>query len=178
MREEEYKDVIGYEGLYQVSNKGNVKSLERTVWNGRGYYKTTERILKSFDDGHGYLQVILWKGGKSKTCKVHRLVAEAFLENTDNLPEVNHIDEDKTNNNVQNLEWCTRKYNINYGTRTEKTSKPVIGINKTSGLIVEFSSIMEAERVLGINNGHIVKCCKGKIKSIGGFYWMYAEGED
>ena len=172
---EEWRDIKGWEGLYQVSNLGNVKSLERKVWNGRGYYKTTERILKSFDNGYGYLQVILRKGEKSKTCYVHRLVACAFIPNPQGLPDVNHKDENKENNCVENLEYCTKAYNNNYGTRTEKTIKPVYGINKTSGLIVEFSSIMEAERALGINNSHIVKCCKGKQKSAGGFYWMYKD---
>ena len=192
---EEYRDIKGLEGYYQVSNLGNVKSLERKVWcgRGRGYYKTIpEKILKAGDDGYGYLQVVLCKGGKDKPCKVHRLVAEAFLENPDNLPDINHIDENPHNNNVNNLEWCTRKYNINYGTRNIRAGKSnskantnnpklsiaVISINKISGLITEFPSTMEAERVLGIDHSHIVKCCKGRQKSAGGFYWMYAEGED
>ena len=194
---EEYRDIKGFEGYYQVSNLGIVKSLERKVWcgRGRGYYKTIpEKILKAGDDGSGYLQVVLCKGGKDKPCKVHRLVAEAFLENPDNLPDINHIDENSHNNNVNNLEWCTRKYNINYGTRNIRAGKSnskantnnpklsiaVISINKISGLITEFPSTMEAERVLGIDHSHIVKCCKGRQKSAGGFYWMYAdqEGED
>ena len=182
---EEYRDIEGYEGLYQVSNLGRVKSLN---------YRRTgkERILKPGKDGHGYLQVILWKGGKSKTCKVHRLVAEAFLENPQGLPEINHISEDKTDNSLENLEWVSHEYNCNYGTRIKriaeanskaltnhpKLSKSVIAISKVSGLITEFKSIHEAERVLGINNSSIVKCCKGKLKSAGNYYWMYAEEEN
>lgn len=193
--EEEYRDIEGYEGLYQVSNLGNVKSLERMKWNGRGYQKVPERILKPRKNGYGYLQVNLNKEGKKSTYRVHRLVAEAFLENSENLPEVNHKDECKTNNNVSNLEWCTREYNINFGTRNKrvaesntgnpkmskaltnnpKKSKPVIGINKVSGLILEFPSAMEAERQTGTHQGHICKCCKGKLKSAGGFYWMYSD---
>ena len=186
---EEWKDIEGYEGMYQVSNLGNVKSLERKVWNGRGCYKTvSEKILKAGNNSDGYLQVILCKDGKDKSYRVHRLVAEAFLENPNNLPEVNHISEDKTDNRVSNLEWVTSKYNVNYGTRNKraaeantnnpKLSKPVICIDKVSGLIVEFSSISEATRQTGTNQGNIAKCCKGKLKSAGGFYWMYAEGED
>lgn len=201
MREEEYKDVIGYEGLYQVSNKGNVKSLERKVWNsrGRGFYMTVpERILKPIKTGSGYLQVDLSKDGKIKRHLIHRLVAEAFIPNTENLEQVNHIDEDKTNNCVENLEWCTREYNNNYGTRIRriaeantgnpklskantnnpKLSKPVISISKVSGLIVEYPSTQEASRQTGTHQGSIVECCKGRQKSAGGFYWMYAEGED
>lgn len=203
---EEWKDIEGYEGIYQVSNLGNVKSLERKVWcgRGRGYYKTIpEKILKTGESGRGYLKVILCKGGKSKSCKVHRLVAETFIPNPQGLPEVNHISEDKTDNSLENLEWVSHEYNLNYGTRNtragkkiaeklsgrklseehkgkiaEKLSKPIYGINKVSGLIVEFSSAKEASRQLGIDNSHIVHCLKGKYKSSGGFYWMYAEGED
>ena len=191
MREEEYKDVIGYEGLYQVSNKGNVKSLN---------YRHTgkERILKLRKNNRGYLQVFLYKEGKAKVYKVHRLVATAFIPNPNNLEQVNHIDEVKTNNIVENLEWCTREYNYHYGTRIRrvaeantgnpklskalinnpKLSKPVIGINKVSGLIVEFPSTHEASRQTGISQGNIAQCCKGKLKSAGGFYWMYAEEEN
>lgn len=177
---EVWKDIEGYEGLYQVSNKGRVKSLERTVWTGRGYYQTLpERILKPCKDSRGYLYVNLCKEGKRKTCRIHRLVAQAFIDNPDNLPEVNHIDEDKENNAIENLEWCTSKDNINFGTHNqrmaEKKSKPVIGIHKITGLILEFSSTHEAERQTGIAQGNICRCCNRKYKSAGGYYWMYAE---
>ena len=172
---EEWRDVIGYEGLYQVSNKGNVKSLN--------YGRTgKEKIMKPRKGSNGYLYIKLFKDGKSKTCSVHRLVAEAFLENTNNLPEVNHISEDKEDNRVSNLEWCSHIDNCNHGTRNrrvaEKISIPIYGINKVSGLIVEFSSAHEAERITGIRNSHICECCQGKRKSAGGFYWMYAEEEN
>lgn len=175
MREEEYKDVIGYEGKYQVSNLGNVKSLN---YNRTG----KERILKAGKSGRGYLYVILFKGGKGKPYTVHRLVAEAFIPNPQGLPEVNHISEDKEDNRVSNLEWCSHIDNCSYGTRNrriaEKNSKPIYGINKVSGLITEFKSTMEAERITGINHGNIVSCLKGRLKTAGNFYWMYAEGED
>lgn len=178
---EEWRDIKGFEGLYQVSNKGNVKSLERKVWcsRGRGYYRTVpEKILKASKKGRGYLSVTLSKDGIDDDYYVHQLVACAFIPNPHGYKELNHIDENKENNCVENLEYCTRAYNINYGTRNEKISKAVIGINKTSGLIVEFSSTMEAERQLGIAQQNICACCKGRKKSVGGFYWMYAEEEN
>ena len=170
-----WRDIKGCEGKYQVSNTGMVKSLN---------YRRTgkERILKLDDNGHGYLYVSLSKDGKGKSYPVHKLVATAFLENPNNLPEVNHKDEDKTNNCVENLEWCSKLYNINYGTGSkrsaEKRSKPVYSINKESGLITYWESIMEAERQTGISNSHISKCCQGKRKSAGGYYWMYSDSEE
>ena len=152
-----------YEGLYEVSNTGKVKSLN--------YRKTgKERILKTYDNGHGYLFVVLSKEGNREQPLVHVLVATAFLDNPDNLPEVNHKDEDKTNNCVENLEWCTSQYNTEYS-----QAKAVIGINKISGLILEFPSTREASRVTGTNISGIIRCCQGKIKSAKGFYWHYAD---
>lgn len=113
MNEEIWKPVVGYEGLYEVSSYGRVRSLDRydsknRFWKGR--------ILKLSDDGRGYLDVQLCSNGKVKHHLVHRMVAQAFIPNPDNLPQVNHRDEDKTNNRVENLEMCDAKYNINYGT--------------------------------------------------------------
>lgn len=163
MENEIWKDIAGYEGKYQVSNRGRVKSLN---YNRTGQ----ERILKVGNVGNGYLGVILYKNGKIKRCKIHRLVTTAFIPNPDNLPEVNHKDKNKTNNCVDNLEWCTTQYNIDYS-----KSKQVIGIHKVTGLILEFSSTMEAERITNIPNGNISKCCKGRRKSAGGYIWMYTE---
>ena len=162
---EEWKPIEGYEGLYEVSNMGRVKSLN---------YRHTgkERILKGGDDGYGYLCVNLCKDGKANKGKIHRLVAQAFLENPQNLPEVNHKNEDKTDNRVENLEWCTKQYNIEYS-----QAKAVIGINKVSGLILEFPSQMEASRQTGTNQGHIWGCCNGRRKSAGGFLWFYADDD-
>ena len=169
---EEWKDITGYEGLYQVSNTGKVKSLERTIWNsGRGCYRTVpERILKAKSNCNGYITVQLYKEGKKKYCRINRLVAIAFIPNPDNLPEVNHKDKIRTNNCVQNLEWCTKQYNIEYS-----KAKAVIGINKVSGLIVEFPSAYEAERVLSVTHQNVCACCNGKLKSAKGYYWMYAD---
>lgn len=104
---EEWKNIIGYEGLYEVSDKGNVRNVRRNT------------LLKLSKTKYGYIQVYLYKNGIRTGLKVHRLVAQAFIENPDNLPEVNHRDEDKLNNSVDNLEWCSHKYNVNYGHRTE-----------------------------------------------------------
>ena len=171
MKGEIWKDVKDYEGLYQVSNMGRVKSLN--------YNKTgKERIMKSYDSGHGYLQVQLCKDGKGKCYYVHRLVATAFLENPEGYNEVNHLDEDKTNNCVENLEYCSRLYNINYGTRTEKTCKPVFSVNKESGLVTYWESASEASRQLNISQSHICACCQGKRNSAGNHIWFYADDDD
>ena len=175
MKGEIWKDIEGYEGLYQVSNMGRVKSLN--------YHRTgKEGILEGYDNGYGYLQVQLWKDGKDKKCRINRLVAQAFLENPEGYTDVNHKNEDKTNNCVENLEWCSRSYNINHGTRNkrvaEKNSKPVFSVDKETGLIMYWESAKEAERCTGINNGNIINCCKGRAKSAGGHYWFYADDDN
>lgn len=162
MKKEYWKYIKGYEGLYQVSNFGRVKS------NKFG----KERILKPFTNSTGYLLVSLCKDGKVKAFTVHRLVAEAFIDNPDNLPQVNHRDENKLNNNVDNLEWCTNEYNINYGTRTERCSKPVLQYTLDGEFVREWPSIMEAARN-GYYQGHVVACCQGKRKAHKGFIWKY-----
>ena len=168
--EEVWKPITGYEGLYEVSSLGRIKSLN---YNHTG----KEKILKICKDGRGYLCANLCKDGKAKNHAIHRLVAKAFLPNPDNLPQVNHKDENKENNKVENLEWCSRSYNCSYGTRnkrtSEKNSKPVFSISKVNGLIMEYTSATEAERVTGIAQQSICRCCKGKLKSAGGYIWKY-----
>ena len=165
-----FKDIKGYEGKYQISNLGNVYSCNK------------RDLLIPDTNKDGYFRYHLYKDGKCKKCLAHRLVAEAFIPNPDNLECVNHIDENKTNNCVDNLEWCTKLYNNIYGSRIEninkKLYKPVIGINITNGLIVKYNSIKEASEVLGIDKSSISACCKGKIKSIGGYTWFYENPED
>lgn len=168
-----------YESLYQVSNWGRVKSL------GNGGTHKTSRILKPVKSKKGYLQVLLYKNGKRKMCKIHRLVAETFLENPENLPEVNHKDENKTNNLVGtpennykdgNLEWVSHRENINHGTRNERVakalSKPVLQLSLSGELIREWTSIEECGRN-GFNKGCVCNCCKGKLKTHKGFRFMY-----
>ena len=166
---EHWKAIAGYEGLYEVSDMGRVKSL----WYGK------DRILKPGKSGMGYLKVGLCKDGNLKQLLVHRLVAEAFIPNPNNLETVNHKDEDKTNNEISNLEWMSMKDNINYGTHNkrvaESLSKQVKMFDKSTGeLLATFYSTREAERVTGIAQSNIRSCCNGKRKSAGGYIWRYA----
>ena len=175
-----------YEGLYKVSNLGKILSLN---------YKNTGKpgLMNPGTNTSGYLQVGLSKNGKTNLCLVHRLVAEAFLENPDNLPEVNHKDEDKTNNFVflnedgtvnkekSNLEWKNHRDNCNHGTRNErmaktktngKLSKRVLQLSLTGDLIREWESTQECGRN-GFIQGNVVDCCNGKRKTHKGFRFMY-----
>ena len=125
---EEWKDIKGFEGIYQISNYGRVKSLGNSK-------NRKEKILKQVINNDGYLHIGLHKNGKKKDYLIHRLVAQEFLPNPYNYQEVNHIDEDRKNNYVLNLEWCSRQYNINYGshnTRAIKTRKNKIYFNLVS----------------------------------------------
>ena len=172
---------------YQVSNFGRILSLN---------YRNTGRaeLMTPVDNGHGYLVVNLRKNGEYKQCYVHRLIAETFLENPENLPQVNHKDEDKTNNFVflnedgtvnkekSNLEWKTPKENSNHGTRNEriakantngKTSKKVLQFSLSGEFIREWESTMECERN-GFNHSLVAACCNGKRKSHKGYKWCYA----
>lgn len=171
-----WKDIAGYENLYQVSNLGRVRSLDMYVnhWRG-GKVLRKGRELNQCADGRGYNIVSLCKNKEKKTWRVHRLVAQAFIPNPDNLPCINHKDENKLNNCVDNLEWCDHKYNNNYGTRNERLSKPVLQYTKDGKFIAEYPSIHEAERNTNIDDGSISRCCNGKYKHTGGFKWRYKE---
>lgn len=174
---EVWRDVVGYEGRYQVSSMGCVKSLERKVpkWDGERTVK--ERILKPGMGGGGYLLVNLYAGGKIRKFYVHRLVCEAFHENPDNKPQVNHLNEDKTDNRACNLEWCTAEENTNFGTRNERSrktlSKPVGQYTHDGELIKIWSSAREAQRQAGFNQSNISKVACGKYKQAYGFIWKY-----
>lgn len=171
MMEELWRDIKGFEGLYEVSNLGRVRSLKDN--NGQARIL----VLKVQKHRCGYQLVFLRKDGKLKGFVVHRLVAEAFIPNPDGLPEVNHIDEDKTNNRVDNLEWCTRKYNMNYGTCMErimeKRGKRVYQYTKSGAFIRSYPSIHEAERQTGIWVTNISACCLGRLNSTGGYAWSF-----
>ena len=166
---ETWKSVVGYEGLYEVSDLGRVRSLK--------FGK--EKILKPGKAHGGYLVIGIRKDGQRKFLLVHRLVAESFIPNPQGFKTVNHKDEVKTNNVASNLEWMSMKDNINYGTHNkrsaEKRSKQVQMFDKSTGeLLATFPSLMEVVRVTGINQSNISQCCKGKLKSAGGFLWQYS----
>jgi hypothetical protein len=123
MINESWKSITDYEEFYQISNLGRVKSLSRTIINVKGFvHKRKERILRNYSVSKGYLAVDLAIGKKRHCPKVHRLVALEFIPNPNNYPQVNHIDGDKTNNKVNNLEWCTCKYNINHAHKNKLTN--------------------------------------------------------
>lgn len=185
MKKEIWKPIKGYEGLYEVSNYGRIKNQ-------------FNHIRKLQINKFGYFRCILTKNGKQKFYFVHRLVAKAFIPNPNNLPFINHKDENKLNNFVyvnpdgtidfekSNLEWCTAKYNINYGSRKErvktktlngKLAKPVLQFTLDGKFIAEYPSAREAERQTGIYVGNISACCKNKYghKSAGGSVWKFKE---
>ena len=174
---EEWRDVKGYEGKYQVSNLGNVKSLN---YHRMGISKVlTPRKCKT-----GYLRIGLCKSSNKKTYNVHKLVAQAFLENPNNLPSINHKDENKENNRADNLEFCTQAYNNAYGTHNERVgkahrnrkdqSKPIIATD-ANGKETYFPSVKEAERLWGVDHSGVCKVLKGKYERMYGYEWRYAE---
>lgn len=168
----------GYVDIAQVSTRGQVQTVDRWVTDTKGRKVFHEgRILKPKREKNGYLAVTLYRNGKPRTFKVHRLVAETWLDNPENKPEVNHLDENKSNNDVYNLEWCSRKENANWGTgikrRTDSQSKPVQAIDPSSGEVVkEFPSISEAGRN-GFSAGTISCCCRGKRRIHKGYIWRF-----
>lgn len=201
MINEIWKPVVGYEGLYEISNLGRVKSLGNTLKGSR--FRGIETIRRQEVSKFGYYRVALRKDRKYKHWSVHRLVAIAFLPNPDNLPVVNHKDENPKNNRVDNLEWCTHQYNINYGTARERSAetfkksnvgkchyhksiatknrlkvgsyeKPVHQIDLVTGEIIQtFRCIREAERTF--NTKHISAVVNGRRNKAKGYFWKLAE---
>lgn len=176
--EEIWKDIKGYEGYYQISNLGRVKSLPRLhkKWDGHNYI-CKEKILKQAVNTGGYHFVELFKNGIGRITLVHKLVAESFVPNPKNLPELNHIDEVKTNNRADNLEWCNHLYNMRYGTRTQRAIEPqcktTLMLSKEGKVLRRFKSLNGAARELGIEASGICICISGKIKSYKGYVWKY-----
>ena len=168
---EVWNPVKGYEGLYKVSSMGRVKSL------------ITGKILKPEKGIGGYLRVHLYKDGKAKHFKVHRLVAEAFLKPVAGKDCVNHLDEVKTSNHYSNLEYCSPKENANWGTRNERMaekqrnapfkSKSVFQFSLNGKFIKEWPSVSEVHRQLGYTISFISRCCLGKCKQAYGYIWRY-----
>lgn len=189
-KEEIWRGVVGFEGVYKVSDKGNVYSVGRKDALGR---KRGGRMLKPSYDKDGYLRVTLCKNGKHKTRFIHRLVADAFVPNHNGYSEINHRDENKVNNYANNLEWCTREHNVNHGTLIERSSqtrsKKVKATNIETNEVTTFNSTQEAGHK-GYDQGGVAKACRGTYKTdtgklIGGdghlyrgYRWEYLEGDD
>lgn len=188
MIKEIWKDIKYYEGLYQVSNLGRIKSLKRKVYAGRGRMRWQyERILsENKTNGNGYKIVSLNKQGKSQNKYIHRLVAETFLENPNDYKYINHKDENKANNCVNNLEFCTAQYNCTYNdlhirnglkNRNNKYSKKILQLNDDDEIINIFPSISEASRQLNVSQQAISDCLRGIQLHSAGYKWKYANEE-
>lgn len=188
---EEWKDVPGYLGYYQISNLGRVKSLNRTiVYSPSKFYPNgrvrvlKEKILTPSVDKKGYEFVQLFINGNYRSKKIHRLVAEVFIPNPNNLEQVNHKDENKKNNKVSNLEWCTLIYNINYGTgkyrKTLNKRIPVVQYDLDGNMIREYESATAATKVLNIKQGSsrgILETRRGKHKYMFGYIWKFKHNQ-
>lgn len=193
--QEIWKDIKGYEDKYQISNLGNIKTIKE--WAGNKYsskYKKCNKLIKPIKDSGGYYCVFLWKNSKGKTHRIHRLVAETFIPNPEKLPCINHKDGNKQNNCINNLEWCTYKYNSNEAIRLglsnpiegknlkrwngkfgkeHNKSKKIRQINKeTNKTIAIFDSINDAYRKTGISPSNISTCCRKQINFKNGKSWI------
>ena len=195
-----WKDINGYKGCYQISNLGRVKSLGRYKNNPQGMktYWVEERILKPQTNIHGRIYYSLKKDGLRKNHTAHRLVGIHFISNPNNLPQINHKDENPKNNIITNLEWCTPLYNTNYGTgierrvkntdwvkfvqnfpweeRSKEQRKKISQFTLKGELVRKWDSLKIAGETLGIPPENICMCCKERIKTAGGYLWKYCKG--
>lgn len=176
----EWKDIPNYEGLYQASTEGEIKS----------YY--TGKILKQEISKNGYCKFMLCKNRKRKLYSVHRLIAMTFIENPNNYPIINHMDSNKTNNCVSNLEWCTQKYNMQHAYtyicikptwlgkkgKLHPSSVKIEQYDLNDNFIKTWNSMMDIKRILNIDCSNISKCCKGKYHTVGGYKWKYTKSKN
>ena len=174
---ENFVDIKGYEGLYKINKSGEVLSVR------------SGKALKAGKNTHGYMNVVLSKNGHSRTHKVNRLVALAFIPNPNNSPYINHKDEDKPNNSVENLEWCTPKYNLNYGTAIERRSKSikesplkkrkaVLQLSLTGNIVNEYRSTKDAAELTGIDRRQISRAINHVGKQAQGYLWVLKDDYD
>ena len=173
---EEWKDIPGYEGLYQASTEGRIRSLPKPSRIRRGNkivpFTYPGKIISVSQTKKGYLMTALFKEGKLKSYTIHRLIANTFIPNPENLPQINHKNEIKNDNRVCNLEWCTNLYNRNYGTNKDNFKKKVIRVSE-SGEEVVYNSVTEGAKANGMNKTSVSACCRGKRKQAGGYKWKF-----
>lgn len=169
---EEWRPIAGFEGIYEVSSEGRVRRVKEGA----------NKILKPYSNKKGYLGVDLHDCGRRLSAKIHRLVAAAFIPNPMGYLEINHKDENKANNAAKNLEWCTRQYNVKYGTGAERgiqqLKKVVCQYNYNGELIKKWPSAKELSRELAIDSACVVRCCNGIMRTFRGYIWVYEEDED
>lgn len=182
--QEIWKDVVGFEGKYQISNYGRIKRLTYAIIRSNGKKQTwKEKILNPTKDASGYYGIRSCtknniKNGTMITLRIHRLVAEAFIPNPNNYNHINHIDGNKLNNRVDNLEWCTNEYNIKMAWKDglcDGCKKKINQYDLDGNFIRSYESAREAERIGGFRNQNIAHCCMGRYKSSGGYIWRYAD---
>jgi len=185
--ETEWKAIPGYETYYEASTDGRIRCVEYYSSKVQAYCSRKHpKELKHETTHDGYKRVVLCKNGRKQHFYVHRLVAMTFIPNSDQLPQVNHLDENPANNCVDNLEWCTGKENCNHGlhrqriverqTNNSRRSRPVRQISLDGNIVIaDYPSTREAERQLGITSECITRCCRGRYKHAGGFKWQYIE---
>lgn len=182
---EHWKPVSGYEGRYEVSDFGRVKSLPKTVVTVAYTRHTVERILKPSPDGKGYLMVWLYKDDIRHSHKVARLVAEAFIPNPENKPQIDHINTIKTDNRVENLRWVTGKENIHNPITYKKNAdskrgslngkaRKISQYTMSGDIIRQWNCIADVKRELGFGHSHIIQCCRGYRSNAYGYVWRYA----
>ena len=175
-----WKPIIETDGKYEISNFGNIRGVDRYARVcGNGYRFIKGRTVKPNKCTNGYLMFNASMGNTTKHFLIHRLVAQYFIPNPNGYPEVNHKDENPQNNHVNNLEWCTPKYNCNYGTRNQRCMEKVIKkavrqLTLNGEFIAEYPMINEAMRVTGVNSSQIIRVCKGQNVIAGGYKWEYA----
>lgn len=191
--------IPNFDGLYEASSLGNVRAPEKRIIGRLGipYTRPAQQIRVVISQSNGYGYVRLSKNGKSKNYRVHRIVADLFVENPNGYNVVNHKDENKANNRADNLEWCTHDYNVHYGTGISRTrawmmenrAKPIQQYSKSGDFIREFPSVMDASKELNIEHINIIKCAKGSMdmahngkrysrKTAGGYVWKYKEDHE
>ena len=160
-----WRPVLGYEGIYEINRLGEIRRIK------------SGRILRGYMGRDGYKRVSLTANGQTKPFLLHRLLAVAYIPNPLNYPCINHKDEDKSNNSLDNLEWCTHRYNLNYGTHNaranESRKKPISQYSKDGKFIRDWDSVTDLRNETGADITHVSSCCRGKRKSANGYCWQY-----